>query len=78
MINLSDMLGKALRRQRTKPRRVTVRDSYDILIGGRVDKLIDNDQIVQEAIRRRSRTTASCSSTRSTRSARAPSASAPM
>ncbi len=50
MINLSEMLGKALG-NRTKPRRVTVKDSYDILLGEESDKLIDNDTIVQEAIR---------------------------
>jgi ATP-dependent HslUV protease ATP-binding subunit HslU len=50
MINLSDMLGKAFG-ARTKPRKVTVRDSFDILIGEESDKLIDNDSIVQEAIR---------------------------
>ena len=48
-INLGEMLGKALG-QRTKPRRVTVKDSFDILIAEESDKLIDNDQIVAEAI----------------------------
>ena len=50
MINLSDVLGKALG-TRTKPRRVTVRDSFDILLAEESDKLIDNDTTVQEAIR---------------------------
>jgi ATP-dependent HslUV protease ATP-binding subunit HslU len=50
MINLSDVLGKALG-QRTKPRRVTVRDSFEILMAEESDKLIDNDTTVQEAIR---------------------------
>ena len=50
MINLSEVLGKALG-NRTKPRKVTVRDSFDILLGEESDKLIDNDLIVQEAIR---------------------------
>jgi len=50
MINLSDMLGKAFG-ARTKPRKVTVRDSFEILLGEESDKLIDNDSIVQEAIR---------------------------
>ncbi|MGI8725422.1 MAG: ATP-dependent protease ATPase subunit HslU [Methyloceanibacter sp.] len=50
MINLSDMLGKALG-SRTKPRRFNVRESFDILMGDESDKLIDNDTIVQEAIR---------------------------
>src|SRR4029079_6658631 len=50
MINLSEMLGKALG-NRTKPRRVNVRDSFEILMSEESDKLIDNDTIVQEAIR---------------------------
>jgi ATP-dependent HslUV protease ATP-binding subunit HslU len=48
-INISDMLGKAFG-QRTKPRRVTVADSYDVLIAEESDKLIDTDQITGEAI----------------------------
>jgi ATP-dependent HslUV protease ATP-binding subunit HslU len=48
-INLGEMLGKALG-QRTKPRRVTVRDSFEILIAEESDKLIDNEDIVAEAI----------------------------
>jgi ATP-dependent HslUV protease ATP-binding subunit HslU len=50
MINISEMLGKALG-HRTKPRRVSVRDSFDILMAEESDKLIDNDSIVQEAIK---------------------------
>ncbi|MCB1504556.1 MAG: ATP-dependent protease ATPase subunit HslU [Hyphomicrobiaceae bacterium] len=49
-INISDMLGKAFG-GRTKSRRVTVSDSYDILIQEESDKLIDSDQITSEAIR---------------------------
>jgi ATP-dependent HslUV protease ATP-binding subunit HslU len=45
MINLSDVLGKALG-QRTKPRRVTVRDSFEILMAEESDKLIENNGIV--------------------------------
>jgi ATP-dependent HslUV protease ATP-binding subunit HslU len=50
MINLSDMLGKALG-HRTKPRRVNVGDSFGILMAEESDKLIDNDMIVQDAIK---------------------------
>ena len=49
MINLNDMLGKAFG-QRTKPRRVSVSDSYDILLADESDKLIDDEQIVLEAV----------------------------
>ena len=50
MINLSDMLGKALG-LRTKTRTVTVEDSFDILMAEESDKLIDDDMMIQEAIR---------------------------
>ncbi|MFZ1107898.1 MAG: ATP-dependent protease ATPase subunit HslU [Rhodomicrobium sp.] len=50
MINIQDMLGKAFG-QRTKTRRLTVRDSYELLIADESDKLIDSEQITQEAIR---------------------------
>jgi ATP-dependent HslUV protease ATP-binding subunit HslU len=48
-INIGEMLGKALG-QRTKSRRVTVKDSFDFLIAEESDKLIDNDLITSEAI----------------------------
>jgi ATP-dependent HslUV protease ATP-binding subunit HslU len=51
MVNLSDMLGKAFGGQRTKPRTVTVAESFDILMAEESDKLIDHDMIVQEAIK---------------------------
>ncbi|MDJ0512534.1 MAG: ATP-dependent protease ATPase subunit HslU [Methyloceanibacter sp.] len=50
MINLSDMLGKALG-QRTRSRTVTVEDSFEILMAEESDKLIDDDMMIQEAIR---------------------------
>ena len=48
-INIGDMLGKAFG-QRTKPRRVTVSDSYDVLIAEESDKLIDTEQLTGEAV----------------------------
>ncbi|HEY1246928.1 MAG TPA: ATP-dependent protease ATPase subunit HslU [Hyphomicrobiaceae bacterium] len=50
MINLNEMLGKAFG-QRTKPRRMTVGAAYEVLLAQEGDKLLDQDQIVQEAIR---------------------------
>ncbi|ODA68042.1 ATP-dependent protease ATPase subunit HslU [Methyloligella halotolerans] len=50
MINLNDMLGKAMG-GRTKSRRVTVENSFDLLMGEESDKLIDTEQILQEAIK---------------------------
>jgi ATP-dependent HslUV protease ATP-binding subunit HslU len=49
MINLNDIMGKAFG-QRTKARKVNVKDSYDILLAEESDKLIDDDQIMQEAV----------------------------
>ncbi len=50
MINVGDMLGKAFG-QRTKPRRMTVGQSHELLIAQESDKLLDQDQITQEAIK---------------------------
>ena len=49
-INLGEMLSKAMG-GRSKPRRVTVQDSFTILIAEESDKLIDSDQITTEAVR---------------------------
>ncbi|MDD9877689.1 MAG: ATP-dependent protease ATPase subunit HslU [Magnetovibrio sp.] len=49
MLNLNDMLGKAFGQQ-TKPRKMTVGESYDVLINDESDKLLDEDRIVKESI----------------------------
>ncbi len=49
MINLNDMLGKAMG-GRTKSRKMKVSESYEVLIAEESDKLLDQDQITQEAI----------------------------
>jgi ATP-dependent HslUV protease ATP-binding subunit HslU len=49
MVNLNDMLGKAFG-NRTKTRRTTVKDSYELLIADESEKLMDQDQVVAEAI----------------------------
>ena len=46
MINLNEMLGKAFG-QRTKPRKMTVGQAYDILVAQESDKLLDQDQLVR-------------------------------
>ncbi len=50
MINLGDMLGKAMG-QRTKRVRTTVAEAYKPLIDEEADKLIDEDAIARDAIR---------------------------
>src|SRR6476619_7208130 len=49
VMNIGEMLGKALG-NRTNTRRVNVKDSHDILVNEESDKLLDNDELVQEAI----------------------------
>lgn len=49
MINLNDIFGKAMG-GRTKVRRLSVRDSYELLIAEESDKLLDDEQVVQDAI----------------------------
>jgi len=49
MLNLNDMLGKAFG-GRTKTRRMTVADSYEVLIAEESDKLLDEDEVVTQAL----------------------------
>ena len=49
MINLGEMMGKAFG-QNTKPRKLPVSESYDLLMADESDKLLDEDKIVREAI----------------------------
>ena len=48
MINLNDMLGKAMG-PKTKKKKITVENSYEILVNEESDKLIDTDLIINEA-----------------------------
>jgi ATP-dependent HslUV protease ATP-binding subunit HslU len=48
-ISIGDIFGKL--GQRTKTRRVTVKESYEILVNEESDKLLDQDQLVLEAIK---------------------------
>jgi ATP-dependent HslUV protease ATP-binding subunit HslU len=49
-ISIGDIFGK-LGGGRSKTRRVSVKESYEILINEESDKLLDQDQLVQEAIK---------------------------
>jgi len=49
VMSLGDIFGKMGGQKKT--RRTTVRDSYEILINDESDKLLDQEQLVQEAIR---------------------------
>ncbi|OUD09707.1 HslU--HslV peptidase ATPase subunit [Marivivens niveibacter] len=48
MMNLGDLFGKAF--QRTVKKKVTVAESYDILIGEEADKLLDDETVKRNAI----------------------------
>ena len=49
-ISLSDLFGKSLG-GRAKPRRTSVKEAFEPLIAEESEKLLDQDQVVQEAIR---------------------------
>jgi len=50
VLNLNDILGK-MGGTRTKPRRMTVADSAEILINEESEKLLDQEKVVQEALK---------------------------
>ncbi|MDY0240540.1 MAG: ATP-dependent protease ATPase subunit HslU [Rhodospirillaceae bacterium] len=50
MLNLNDMFGKAFG-TRTKPRKMSVEESYVVLVAEESDKLLDPEKVTKEAIR---------------------------
>ena len=50
MLNLNDMLGKALGGDRTKRRRMSVEGSYEVLVAEESDKLLDEESLVRDAL----------------------------
>ncbi len=50
MIDLGDMMSKAMGGGRTKKLKTSVKESYELLITEESDKLLDDDQLVAEAI----------------------------
>jgi ATP-dependent HslUV protease ATP-binding subunit HslU len=50
MLNLGDIFGKALGGGRTKPRRMTVKESHTVLMAEESDKLLDQEKVTREAI----------------------------
>src|SRR5262249_1677364 len=50
MINLNDILGQAFGGGRTKPRRMSVADSYAVLIAEESDKLLDQEKVRSTAL----------------------------
>ena len=49
MINFNDMLGKAFG-QKSSSRKMTVSESYEVLMADESDKLLDDDKIIKEAL----------------------------
>ncbi len=50
MLNINEMLSKAFGGSPTKTKKMSVADSYDVLVSQEADKLLDEDRIVKEAI----------------------------
>ena len=48
-MNISDMMGKAFG-ERTKKRKLNVVESYEILVADESDKMLDEDQLISEAL----------------------------
>ena len=49
MLNLNDIFGNAFG-NRTKPKKMTVLESYDVLVAEESDKLLDQEDVTREAI----------------------------
>jgi ATP-dependent HslUV protease ATP-binding subunit HslU len=49
MLNLNEMLGKMVG-GRTKPRRMSVSESYEVLVAEESDKLLDDETVVRSAL----------------------------
>jgi len=50
MINLNEIMGKAFGGAPTKTKKMTVAESYDVLLAEEADNLIDEDRVVTDAI----------------------------
>ena len=49
MVNLGDILGKSMGNKKGKKKKMTVKESHDILIAQESDKMIEEDKIIEEA-----------------------------
>ncbi len=49
MVNLGDILGKSMGNKKGKKKKMTVRESHDILVAQESDKMIEEDKIIKEA-----------------------------
>ena len=49
MVNIGDILGKSMGNKKGKKKKMTVKESHEILIAQESDKMIEEDKIIQEA-----------------------------
>ena len=49
MVNLGDILGKSMGGKKGKKKKMTVKESHDILVAQESDKMIEEDKIITEA-----------------------------
>jgi len=49
MVNLGDILGKSMGNKRGKKKKMSVKESHDILVAQESDKMIEEDKIIKEA-----------------------------
>ena len=49
MVNLGDILGKSMGNKKDKKKKMTVKESHEILIAQESDKMIEEDKIIKEA-----------------------------
>ncbi len=50
MVNISDMLSDAFNNKKTKLRKIKVKDSRELLISEESDKLLDEEEVIQQAL----------------------------
>jgi ATP-dependent HslUV protease ATP-binding subunit HslU len=50
VLNINDMLSKAMGGKKTKTRKTTVKESYALLVNDESDKLLDQDEVVRQAL----------------------------
>ena len=49
MVNLGDILGKSMGNKKGKKKKMTIKESHDILVAQESDKMIEEDKIIKEA-----------------------------
>ena len=49
MVNLGDILGKSMGNKKGKKKKMTVKESHDVLVAQESDKMIEEDKIIKEA-----------------------------